>query len=157
MKTVKFIPFLLCFSICPIAFPQAKAPAYGDVTVESDVMIPMRDGVRLATDIYRPNRVGAPPADRLPILLHRTPYNKKGGRLTEQARNFAAHGYVVAVQDCRGRYKSEGVFTKYTGEGQDGFDKVEWLAKLTYTDGQVGMWGTSYSAHVQANITMLSS
>ncbi len=126
-----------------------------DVKVEREVMIPMRDGVRLATDIYRPTRNEAPVPEKLPVLLQRTPYNKEGGRLPEQARAFAAAGYVVAVQDCRGRYKSEGVFTKYTGEGQDGFDTVEWLARLPYVDGQVGMWGTSYSAHVQANAAKL--
>ncbi|MGH8245964.1 MAG: CocE/NonD family hydrolase, partial [Gammaproteobacteria bacterium] len=118
--------------------------------VEQNVMIPMRDGVRLATDIYRPARGGAPVTEKLPVLLQRTPYDKSGGRLREQAQLFARHGYIVALQDCRGRYKSEGVFSKYIGEGVDGHDAIEWLARLPDADGQVGMWGTSYAAHVQA-------
>ncbi len=146
---------MLCLFACAIAFVQRKAPSV-DVTIEENVMIPMRDGIRLATDIYRPGRDGSPTQEKLPLLLQRTPYNKNGSRLSAQARNFAANGYIVAVQDCRGRYKSEGVFTKYTGEGQDGFDTIEWLATLPYVDGQVAMWGTSYSAHVQANAAKLN-
>jgi len=152
MKTVLSVFWL---SACAIGFPQLKA-TFVDLKVEEDIMIAMRDGVRLATDIYRPSRDGVPVQEKLPLLLHRTPYNKRGVRLVEQAKSFAAHGYVVAVQDCRGRYKSEGVFTKYTGEGQDGYDTIEWLAALPYVDGQVGMWGTSYSAHVQANAAKLN-
>jgi len=119
-------------------------------------MIPMRDGVRLAADVYRPARNGAVTDERFPVLLQRTPYDKTGSRLVEQAKFFASHGYVVVLQDVRGRYRSEGTFTKYIGEGQDGFDTVEWLAALPYASGAVGMWGTSYSAHVQANAAKLS-
>ncbi len=125
------------------------------VRFEDNLMIPMRDGVRLATDIYRPARGGAPLDEKLPVLLQRTPYGKTGAGLVESARYFAANGYVVALQDVRGTYASEGVFTKYIGEGQDGFDTIEYLAKLPYANGKVGMWGTSYAAHVQANAAKL--
>ncbi len=118
------------------------------VSVEKNVMVPMRDGVRLATDVYRPAADGRPVPGRFPLLLMRTPYNKDGS--AEQAQFFARHGYIVAVQDERGAYGSEGVLTKYIGYGADGYDAIEWLAKLPYTDGQVGMWGTSYAAHTQA-------
>ncbi len=115
-------------------------------------MIPMRDGVRLATDIYRPTREGAPVAERLPVLLQRTPYGKEGRGLVERAMWFARRGYVVALQDLRGRYESEGTFRKYDDvTAPDGYDTVEWLARLPYADGQVGMWGTSYGAHTQAD------
>ena len=68
-----------------------------------------------------------------------------------QARFFAQHGYVVALQNVRGRYKSEGTFVKYDALGAtDAFDTIAWLATLPYGDGQVGMWGTSYGAHTQA-------
>lgn len=128
-----------------------------DVTAFArNVMIPMRDGVKLATDIYRPaSASGAPLADRLPILLQRTPYNKEGEGAVKQAKYFAGHGYVVALQDERGAYGSEGVQSKYTGYAKDGYDTIEWLAKLPYTDGQVGMWGTSYSAHTQAGAAIM--
>lgn len=126
------------------------------VLAGKDVMIPMRDGVRMATDIYRPAVNGVPVAQRLPVLLQRTPYNKEGRTLAEQARTFARHGYVVALQDERGAYKSEGVQTKYEGYGEDGYDTIEWLARQPYADGQVGMWGTSYAAHTQAGPAILA-
>ena len=132
------------------AFGQTQPP-YEVVLFEEDLMIPMRDGVRLATDVYRPVTDGRLISDKLPILLQRTPYDKSAERLVESAEFFAGHGYVVVLQDHRGRYRSEGEFTKYIGEGQDGYDTIEHLANLPYTNGRVGMWGTSYAAHVQAN------
>ena len=132
-----------------------EAVVQTDVVVESDVMIPMRDGVKLATDIYRPAGAGTPVAERLPILLQRTPYNKTAAGITAQARYFASHGYVVVLQDERGAFRSEGVQSKYIGYGQDGYDTIEWLARLPYTDGQVAMWGTSYAAHTEAGAAIL--
>lgn len=130
---------------------QSASPAapYETVLFAKDTMIPMRDGVKLATDIYRPAVNGVPVPDKLPLLLQRTPYNKEGRGIVEQAKYFARHGYVVALQDLRGTYHSEGVESKYTADGPDGYDTIEWLAKLPYTDGKVGMWGTSYGAHTQ--------
>ncbi len=116
----------------------------------------MRDGVRLATDIYVPALDGQQVTERLPVLLQRTPYDKTSERFVDSALFFARHGYVVVLQDHRGRYQSEGVFTKYIGEGQDGYDTIEFLASLAYTDGKVGMWGTSYASHSQANAAKLS-
>ena len=104
------------------------------VRFEENLMIPMRDGVRLATDVYRPARGGTPLDEKLPVLLQRTPYGKTGSSLVESARYFAANGYVVALQDVRGAYASEGVFTKYIGEGEDGFDTIEYLSKLPYAN-----------------------
>jgi len=83
-------------------------------------MVPMRDGVRLATDIYRPTVGGKAVETKLPLLLHRTGYNKRGAGLVRQAMEFAARGYVVAVQDDRGTYRSEGVQYKYIGFGRTG-------------------------------------
>jgi hypothetical protein len=116
-----------------------------------DLMVPMRDGVKLATDIFRPAIDGVPVSGKLPLLLQLTPYNKEGQGIAEAAKYFARHGYVVALQDDRGTYKSEGVLVKYVGFAKDATDTIEYLAKLPYTDGQVGMWGTSYAAHVQAS------
>lgn len=132
----------------------AQTP-YDAVQVEDNLMVPMTDGVRIATDIFRPAVNGIPVAGKLPLLLQRTPYDKTGAQLVESAKFFASHGYVVALQDHRGLYASEGVFTKYIGEGQDGYDAIEFLAALPYVDGQVGMWGTSYGAHSQANAAKL--
>ena len=120
-------------------------------------MIPAPDGIKLATDIYRMS-TGTRPVDApLPLLLQRTPYGKTSERFVEVATHLAARGYVVAVQDLRGRYDSEGDFSKYNKlEGTDGAAAVEWLAKLPYVDGRVGMWGTSYAAHTQADASKLN-
>ena len=80
--------------------------------------VSMRDDVRLATDVY-----GADAGGKRPVLLSRTPYNKNG--VEAIARRFAAAGYVVVVQDERGRYASEGTSLPYNNEGQDGFDTLE--------------------------------
>jgi putative CocE/NonD family hydrolase len=135
----------------------AVAQEWPEVTVERDVMVTARDGVRLATDVYRPARDGAPARDRLPVLLQRTPYGKHTGRFSEVAAYFARHGYVVAVQDMRGRYASEGEFFKYHRfDAPDGYDTVEWLAAQPWSNGRVGMWGTSYGAHTQADAAKLN-
>ena len=119
------------------------------IKVSTDLLIPTRDGKRMATDLYRPARNGVPVADRFPVLLNRTPYNKTS--LADLAVFFAERGYVVALQDTRGRYKSEGTFSKVQPiDATDGYDVIEWLAKQPYSNGKVGMWGTSFAAHMEA-------
>ncbi len=136
---------------------RSVAPPYEPVQIEENFMLPMRDGVRLATDVYRPGRDGEPADESFPVLLHRTPYNKAADRLSEQARWFASHGYVVVVQDMRGLYFSEGLFQKYHEfDAPDGFDTIEWILGLDYALPSVGMWGTSYGAHTQADAAKLS-
>ena len=148
--------FLFVLSVLVASTSVAQVEySYGVQKTESNLMLKMRDGVRLATDIYRPTRVGAPVDEKLPILLQRTPYDKTGDRIVQAAEFLARNGYVVVLQDHRGRYASEGAFTKYIGEGQDGYDTIAQLAKLPYGNGEVGMWGTSYGAHVQANAAKL--
>lgn len=146
---------LLLWSLLAAAPLGAQQAA--DVVVDRNVMIPVRDGVRLATDIYRPARNGAPITDRLPTLFLRTPYDKGNDALAAQGRFFAQHGYVVALQDARGRYRSEGRFTKYSPlDAPDGYDTIEWLARQPWSDGRVAMWGTSYAAHAQADASKLN-
>jgi predicted acyl esterase len=110
-----------------------ESPQFGAVQAEKNLMVPMRDGVKLATDIYRPAVDGKPAEAKLPLLLHRTAYGKTGERLVALGRYFARNGYVVALQDDRGTYDSEGVQYKYIGMGRDGYDAVEWLARHTPT------------------------
>ena len=124
------------------------------VQTDTNRMIPTRDGKRMATDIFRPVRNGVPVAGRFPVLLNRTPYDKE--ELHSQAVFFAERGYVVAVQDARGRYRSEGIFSKVQpADATDGYDVIEWLAKQPYATGEVGMWGTSFAAHMQAGAVQL--
>ncbi len=122
-------------------------------------MVPMRDGVHLATDIYFPPDFEG----RAPVLLERLPYDKRGANAADisradptilakpdVARRFAASGYVYVLQDCRGRYGSEGSFVKYLNEGPDGVDTIAWLVAQPWCDGRVGTLGLSYGAHVQS-------
>jgi hypothetical protein len=109
----------------------------------------MRDGVRLSTDLYFPDGAAGP----LPVIVVRTPY----GKAAEWLRGpegypsfFASHGYVVAVQDCRGRYESEGTFTPGRHERQDGYDTLDWLVGQPWCSGRVGTYGCSYLGQVQA-------
>ena len=137
--------------------PEHGQPGpYEVVLFQESFMVPMRDGVKLATDIYRPAQGGKVIEEKLPLILARTPYNKKQAKYVKEGKFFASHGYVVAIQDCRGTYKSEGVFTKYLDEPNDGHDAVIELAKLPYTTGAVGMWGLSYVAHTQAGAAKLN-
>ena len=130
---------------------------YDALQVETDLMVEMRDGIRLATDVYRPSREYEPVAEPFPVLLHRTPYDKTSRGLVDQARWFTTHGYVVVVQDTRGLYASEGTFQKYHEfDAPDGYDTIEWITGLDYAEPSVGMWGTSYGAHTQADAAKLN-
>ena len=129
---------------------------HGTWLVEENVPVPMRDGIALAIDLYLPARDGVASGTPHPALLLRTPYDKRAPRFVDTARYFCAHGYVVGLQDVRGRYRSGGVFRKYQSEADDGHDTIAWLAALPHVDGRVGMWGTSYSAHAQADAAKLA-
>ena len=127
-----------------------------DVEVLHDVMMPMRDGVNLATDVYLPrSRSGA----TLPTLMTRTPYDKtaepKPGRIAMYGFGyyFAARGYAVIVQDVRGRYASEGVWG-FLDDTDDGVDACAWIGQQSWSNGKVGMWGTSYPGGAQHAIAM---
>ncbi|MGI9043870.1 MAG: CocE/NonD family hydrolase [Gemmatimonadaceae bacterium] len=113
-----------------------------EVEVELDVMVPMRDGVRLSTDIHRP--VGA--GERMPVVLIRTPYNKsRGNAATSDAWVFAERGYVVLVQDERGKWASEGEYPAVGGQSarNDGYDTVEWIVSQPWSNGRLGTYGCS--------------
>ena len=125
-----------------------------DVIVVRDVMAPMRDGVHLATDLYFPAENGRPLEQKLPAVLQRTPYNKSG--YEGMANFFAKHGYLSAVQDCRGRHQSEGEFFPNKNEPKDGYDAVEWLAQQPACNGKVGTYGCSYMAWVQVQMATQS-
>ena len=117
------------------------------VTVRKNVMMPVRDGVRLATDIYLPSADSESHANRYPAILIRTPYGKTSSAST--AEFFARNGYAAVVQDVRGRYASEGEFYIYINEGKDGYDAVEWVARRPWCNGDVATFGSSYKAATQ--------
>jgi putative CocE/NonD family hydrolase len=124
----------------------ARDTAYG-VIVKSDVMVPMRDGVRLATDIYLPAKDGKAIQEKLPTILERTPYGKAGS--SEAGRYFAARGYAFVAQDTRGRFESEGVWHMLVDDGPDGVDTAAWIGREPWSNGQIGMIGTSYVGGTQ--------
>ena len=117
-----------------------------DVLINKDVPVPMRDGVRLFADVYRPNEPG-----RYPVLLLRTAYGKATQNTSTMLNPLRAveEGYVVVVQDSRGRYTSEGEFTPFLCEIDDGYDTVEWCAGQAWSNGRVGMYGMSYVGATQ--------
>jgi uncharacterized protein len=115
-----------------------------EVVRENDLAMTTRDGVALRADVYRPEAPG-----RYPVLVRRTPYGKRVNDLAaefNEAHYFASHGYVVVVQDTRGRFASEGAWYPFIYEAQDGYDTIEWAATLPATTGVVGTFGQSYGA-----------
>jgi putative CocE/NonD family hydrolase len=127
-------------ALAPVAVRGAEQGSFA-VSVEAAVKVPMRDGVQLLADVYSPKAEG-----RFPVLLQRTPYNR---RTPATGVRLASHGYVVVLQDTRGRYDSEGEFYPFRDEASDGFDTVEWAASLQGSDGRVGMFGGSYVGATQ--------
>jgi putative CocE/NonD family hydrolase len=128
---------------------QVASDAKFGVEVRRDVMVPMRDGVKLATDIYLPTADGAVVGDKLPTILERTPYDKQRAGDAGIGRYFASHGYAVVIQDTRGRFKSEGVWHMLNDDGKDGSDACEWIGKQPWSNGRIGMIGTSYVGGTQ--------
>ncbi len=126
-----------------MAQAHQSEPTY-KVAVEKDQPMRTRDGICLRADIYRPDAPG-----RFPVLLVRTPYDKSAGMALTEKDYFPPRGYVVVVQDTRGRHSSEGEFYPFVHEARDGYDAVEWAAALPWSDGKVGMVGQSYLGLVQ--------
>jgi uncharacterized protein len=117
------------------------------IIVEKNIEVPMRDRTILRADLYRPDT-----PEKLPVLLNRTPYNKAMPMMfsmTLDAMRAAEAGYNVMVQDCRGRYASDGVFDCFTVEPRDGYDTIEWAARQPWADGKVGTYGASYMGATQ--------
>jgi putative CocE/NonD family hydrolase len=121
----------------PVPRHPAPEPRYS-TRVEKSVLVPMRDGVKLSTDLYYP--VGAD--GRLPAILVRTPYNKNLG--SAGSTRFVGHGYVVAIQDVRGKYESEGEYTVSAPDTDDGYDMMSWIVAQPWSNGKIGTYGCSY-------------
>lgn len=132
----------------PLARPgKASEPRY-EVVVDRDVSIPMRDGVVLKADIYRPQAKGT-----FPVLVEGTPYGKQtASELTLKSDSFfVPRGYVLVVYDCRGMFASEGDFTPHLTEQNDNYDVIEWAAKQPWSSGKIASIGISYVGQVVLN------
>ena len=151
MKIFKTFMFLIMTNLIAdemMKIPNLPNPVY-KVRLQKSQMIPMRDDIRLSTDLYFPEII----EKKLPVILIRTPYNKNTFRNKEEklvAHFFSSQGYIVAVQDCRGKFESEGVYSPPAGnEANDGYDTVDWLTKQTWSNGKIGTFGCSYPGEMQ--------
>src|SRR4030042_6876604 len=142
------IGLLMCLGTLPSSQEVTLESLKSIALIEQKVMVPMRDGVRLATDIYRP-KTDKP----VPVILSKTPYNFnswRDGKLNkqgfEQAYRTVKHGYALAVQNERGRYFSEGQWDILGPPTTDGYDAIQWLAGPPWSHGTVGLIGCSSSA-----------
>ena len=127
---------------------RGQEPAY-EILTYKDVMVPLRDGVKLATDIYVPAVHGVAIEGRWPVVLSRTPYGKVKTIAECHPKNYVPFGYVVVRQDTRGRGGSEGVWHWMSDDRQDGYDAIEWIASQSWSDGKIGMMGCSYVGATQ--------
>jgi putative CocE/NonD family hydrolase len=141
-RTSLLLPILLSGGL----LLSAQTDERYDVVTTKNVMVPMRDGVHLATDVYRPSRNGSPVEGKFPALLERTPYNKDH---MSSANYFVPRGYVVVFQDVRGRYKSEGRWIPIRDDPNDGFDTAKWIGEQPWSDGIIGTMGSSYDGATQ--------
>jgi putative CocE/NonD family hydrolase len=115
--------------------------------IDLNVEIALRDGVKLRADVYRPDD-----ANKHPVLLARLPYSKDLSPISLSLLSpirAAKKGYAVVIQDTRGRFKSDGQFSLFAGEAEDGYDTVAWCAAQPWSSGQVGMYGASYFGATQ--------
>ena len=119
--------FLLLSAIILLAQPAVEKQTF---------MVPMRDGVRLATDVYLPEGKGP-----FPVILIRTPYDKNA--LFGIGMEGRKRGYAVVIQDTRGRYASEGANLPFESDAKDGYDTVQWITKQEWCNGKIGTWGGS--------------
>ncbi len=127
-----------------------------DAICQFNVMVPMRDGVCLATDIYFPALGAQLASGKFPVILERTPYDKAGAGNVTNGTYYARRGYVCAIQDVRGRFASGGEWYPFAKEAPDGYDTVEWLASQEWSDGQVGTMGASYCGSDQSALATLN-
>jgi uncharacterized protein len=126
------------------------AQARYEVAIDRAVMIPMRDGTRLAADVYRPQAEG-----RFPAVVERTPYNRAESVIlrTQTPQYLAQRGFVFLVEDVRGRFGSEGTWYPFVddgwGDNRDGFDTIAWIAGQPWCNGKVATAGGSYAGQTQ--------
>ncbi len=156
-KSIAVFLFLVLFLFSPFVSaaqsqqPTTDKPAAGtpsaksyEIKIEFNRRVRMRDGIELSADIYRPDGPG-----RFPIILSRTPYTKTSASSLKIARYFVSNGYVFVTMDVRGRGDSDGTFTPYVNDGQDGYDAIEWTAAQEWSTGKVGTIGGSYNGAIQ--------
>jgi putative CocE/NonD family hydrolase len=134
--------------LTPIA---QSAPKYA-IVVFKDVMVPMRDRVKLACNIYRPALNGKLVEEKFPVMLERTPYSKDADEYWTTV--FVPLGYVAVRQDVRGRFNSEGTWRFFRDDGNDGYDTTKWIGQQPWSDGGIGTVGGSYPGGTQHSLAL---
>src|ERR1043166_2898921 len=132
---------MIARACCVLLFllAQAQSAPKFDIVAARNVMVPMRDGVRLATDIYRPARDGVVVDGKFPVIMERTPYDKSG--VAEWLLGYVKDGYVVVAQDTRGRYHSEGRWRFMPDDVSDAYDTAKWLGAQPWCSCKIGTIG----------------
>ncbi|MCH2400085.1 MAG: CocE/NonD family hydrolase [Pirellulales bacterium] len=123
---------------------KMTTPTSPDIRLLHGLSVPLRDGVRLSADVYLPAAAGP-----FPTIVTRTPYESGRDVFIELGVWWAERGYAFAVQDCRGRFESEGTFHAYFPDIEDGYDTLAWLSTQPWCNGHIGSWGRSYGALTQ--------
>ena len=161
MKFHRFSFLLLFLFLTQFAFAQEQNDVLEKLEeiaiIDQKVMVPMRDGTRLATDIYRPKTTG-----KVPIIFSRTPYNfnswgdgERRTRTAEQALEVVKRGYALVVQNERGRYYSEGEWDILGVPLTDGYDAFSWMKDQSWSNGKIGTYGCSSTAEWQMAVAAL--
>ncbi len=150
-KPTRPFRFLLAFAIlaaAPLTYPQlhAQSDRAGPyrIRAEYDVRVPMRDGITLSADVFRPDAPG-----RFPVILERTPYDNSRVARLALGKHLVTHGYVYVTQDVRGRGDSDGEFYPLIHEARDGYDTQTWAGEQPWSNGIVGTTGSSYMGWTQ--------
>lgn len=141
-KGIFFVLLAITFGLPIIGVAQSISNSTFDYVTEKNIMVPMRDGIKLATDIYRLE--GTDPS---PVLVVRTPYSKDNQWI--DIERFLKAGYVIVNQDVRGRFLSEGYFIPHAYETNDGVDMFAWVAEQPWCNGIIGTFGGSYMGGTQ--------
>ena len=144
MKHVLLSSLLVILILAPSGVSSNDQAISEAIRIDGRVPVPMRDGVKLYADVYRPRREG-----KFPVLVVRTPYGVQRDGMHEPKIRFAQRGYAVVVQDTRGRYQSEGTWEPFRNEAEDGYDTIQWAAQQPWSTGKVATEGGSYLGHVQ--------
>ena len=133
--------------------PTNRSVQYTKININRNVVIPMRDGIKLKADIYLPAKTG-----KFPVILIRMPYGKQEAYcyMPAHGKYWARYGYGCVIQDVRGKWSSEGVWEPFVNEANDGYDTIDWINKQTWCDGNIGMTGESYYGYTQWAVASLS-
>jgi putative CocE/NonD family hydrolase len=141
------------FLLSKVSLTTTTEDRYSSIVVENNISIPMRDGIRLYANIYRPDKEG-----KYPVVLIRLPYGKDEYYcyMPAHGKYWVSKGYACVVQDVRGKWCSEGKFDPFINEPNDGYDTLDWIAGQPWCDGNIGMTGESYYGYTQWAVAPLN-